>query len=113
MTELESPGKPELNVQGDVYGLTWPCGIAATVERFSETRGELTAEVTITTTRPPRAGLLHSARFNIMSTAARTTLAKSLAQRDPDLDWAALLEGLCFKTRDRYREGDPSIDFRS
>jgi len=73
----------------------------------------LGAEITISTTRPPRPGLLHSARFNIMSTVARATLARSLVQRDPDLDWPAVLEGLCFLTRDRYREGEPSLDLRS
>jgi len=113
VTELEAPGRPELDVQGDVYVFSWPCGITADVERFSESRGELTAELTVNTTRPPRPGLLHSARFNVMSTAARATLARALAQRDPDLDWPAVLEGLCFKTRERYREGDPSIDLRT
>jgi hypothetical protein len=107
-----SPGKPELEVLGDVMYISWPAGITAEVERFSESRGDLTAEVTLRTSRPPRQGLLHSARLNIMSTTARAAVAKALRQRITDLDWEALLESLCFLVRGRYREGEPSIDLR-
>ena len=109
---LEAPGKPELEVVGDLYQLTWPCGIEAELERFAEHDSELKAEVTIRSSRPPRAGLLHSARFNIVSTQARGTLAKALAERDRDLDWVALIEGMCFVVRERYRSGEPAIDLR-
>lgn len=97
---------------GDRYHLTWPCGIEAELERFSEHRDELTAEVTIRSTRSPLDGLLHSARVNLVSTQAKNTLSKSLAGRDADLDWHALVEAMCFLARERYRRGEPAIDLR-
>ena len=113
MTSDAGVGKPELSVLGDTYRIAWPSGIVAELERFSEHRDELTAEVTIRSDRPPRPGLLHSARFNLMSTQARKTLCGALAQRDPELDWGAIVEALCFLARERYRAGDPTIDLRS
>jgi hypothetical protein len=110
--ELEHPGKPELRVVGDVYRLAWPCQIEAELDRFSEHDDALSAEVTFRSARPPRAGLLHSARFNLMSTQARTTLARALTKRDEDLDWDALVEGMCFVVRERYRTGEPAVDLR-
>lgn len=110
---LEAPGKPEVAVADEIYSFSWPVGITAQVERLTEARGELTGEVTIRTTRPPRPGLLHSARLNIMSTQSRSTLARVLAQRDPDLDWLAVVEAICYRTREHYRDGDPSIDLRT
>ena len=109
---LESPGKPDLDVVGDVYRLTWPCRIEAELDRFSEHDDTLKAEVTIRSSRPPRTGLLHSARFDLMSTRTRGDLARALAQRDPDLDWGALIEGMCFLVRERYRAGEPAVDLR-
>jgi len=109
VTALESPGKPDMLIVGDIYRLSWPCGIQAEVDRIADHRDELTAEVSVFSTRQLRTGLLHSARLNLMSTQARTTLAKALAQRDPELDWLALLEGLCFKAREQHREGEPAV----
>ena len=113
MVSVEDPGTPKLTVIGDTYRFAWPCGIEATVDRLAERHDDLTAEVTIRSARPPRPGLLHSARFNTGSTQARGTLAKALAQRDGDLDWGTILEDICFLTRERYREGEPSIDLRT
>lgn len=100
--------RPELIVDGEIYRLTWSCGIEADVERFAEHRDELIAEVTI------RHGveLLHSARLNLTSTQARQTLVKSLTERDPDPDWPRLIETMCFQVRERYREGEPPRDLR-
>lgn len=111
-TEVAPIGKPELTVSGDTYRLTWPCGVDAELERFSEHRDELTAEVTLRSRREPRPGLLHSARLNLMSTQARKTLAQALDHREPDVEWSSVIEGMCFLARERYRAGDPSIDLR-
>jgi AAA domain-containing protein len=110
--DAEAPGKPELDVVGDVYRLTWPCGIEAELDRFSEHDDALSAEVTIRSSRPPRPGLLHTARFNLMSTQARKTLASALRERDDEIDWGALIEGMCFVVRERYRNGEPAVDLR-
>ena len=109
----ESTGTPTLKVAGGVYHFEWAEGITAELERFSEHRDELTAEVTIRSTRVPRPGLIHSARLNLMSTQTRQRLESSCQKREPDLDWQAILEQLCIMAVDRYRSGDPAIDMRS
>lgn len=114
MSDREDAGTPTVTVHGDTFRLTWPSSqIEAEVERFSEHRDELSAEVTIRSARPPAPGLLHSARLNLMSTQTRKTLAAALADREPDLDWVGLVEVLCFVVRERYRAGNPTIDLRT
>lgn len=108
----EAATKPTLSVHGDVYRLAWPCKVEAEVERIAEHRDELSAEITIRSSRPPTPGLLHSARLNLMSTQTRRGLASALADREPELDWPGMVEQLCFLVRERYREGDPTIDLR-
>ena len=111
--EVETVGKPDLVVSEDVYRFAWDSvHIEAEVERISEKHDELTAEVTIRSARDMRPGLLHSARLNLMSTQARKTLVGTLNDREPDIDWPALVEQMCFLTRERYRTGEPSIDLR-
>jgi hypothetical protein len=109
MSDLESPGKPEMTVVGNSYRFAWPCGIEVEVDRLADHHDELTGEVTIQSSRPPRPGLLHSARLNLMSTRARADLAKALALRDGDLDWGGLLEAMCFLAREQHREGEPAV----
>lgn len=111
--ETEATPKPELTIEVDGYRLSWATGIEAMVERLSEHRDELTAEVTITSIRSPRPGLLHRARLNLMSSVTRKALANALSGRDHGLDWAAMLEQLCFLVTDKYRTGDPAIDLRT
>ncbi len=108
----DAVGRAELVVAGDIYKLTWPCGIEAEVERLSEHRDELSGEVTLHSNRQPNPGLLHSARLNLMSTLSRKTLAGELERREPQVDWRALVEQLCFIVRERYRAGEPSVDMR-
>jgi hypothetical protein len=112
MRELEFPGKPTLSVHGDVYRLVYPCQIEIEADRITEHRDELSAEITIRSNRPPSPGLLHSARLNLMSTQTRRALANALTEREPDLDWAGIVEAMCFLVRERYRIGDPAIDMR-
>lgn len=109
---LEPVGKPELEVVDDRYRFTWPSGIVAELERFSEHRDELSAELTIYSGRQPNAGLVHSARLNLMSTQTRDRVAAACAKREPELAWDSMLEQLCFLARDRYRAGEPSVDLR-
>lgn len=112
MIELEPSGKPDFQVVGDEYRLRWANGIEASVERMSEHRDELTAEVTFTSTRAPRPGYLTRSRLNLMSTQTRKALVVTLTGRENNLDWHAMVEQMCFLVSDAYREGEPSIDLR-
>lgn len=107
--------KPHLEAVGDAYRFAWSDDqIVVEVDRLrEESRGGLTGEITVKSGRPPSPGLLHRATFNLSSTQARRTLARTLDERDQSLDWAGMLEQLCFMALERWREGEPLIDLRT
>ncbi|OPZ79027.1 MAG: hypothetical protein BWY79_00585 [Actinobacteria bacterium ADurb.Bin444] len=47
-----------------------------------------------------------------MSSQARGTLAKALTSRRSNVEWAGMLEQLCYMAVELYREGAPTIDLR-
>lgn len=106
--------KPEFEVTGDRYRFEWPATeVRIELERLSEHRDGASAEITIYSQRRPAPGLVHNARFNLVSTQARQTLARSLLARMDDIDWAGALEQVCFLALDRWRSGEPAIDLRT
>lgn len=106
--------KPSLTQTPDTMHFSWAEGIDVDLERFHDSHGEITAEATVFSRVTAFPGLLHHARLNLMSTQARTTLARQLATRVKDdiIDWPVLLEQLCYLAVDAYREGDPIVDLR-
>lgn len=93
-------------------------GIEVVLERFQEDRRDgLIAELSVTTSREPSPGLLHHGRVNLSSTRSRESVLRALERRSgngflSDVDWSGLLEQVCFKSLERWREGDPTIDLR-
>ena len=78
-------------------------GVSFRVDRIRESGGEVTGEVTIS--RAPD-GHLHTSRANLLSTPARTTLAKYLGQRSNHFDWTAWLERFFMEAIELEREGE-------
>lgn len=106
--------KPTLKEMGDAHRFTWSeyPGTAIELERFRESRGDLTAEITIT--HPDgkgNPGLLHFGKLNLLANT-RSQLARKVAEREPNVDWAGLLEQVCLMAVDRYRNGEPVVDLR-
>jgi len=99
--------KPNVVREGDAIVFTW-AGIEISLDRFAEERNTLTAEIVVAS-RIEDYRLLHSARFNLSSTQARSTLAKSLSER-MDADWGGMLEQVCFIATAMYRDGEPTVD---
>lgn len=97
------PERPSLVVVGDAYAFTWDGIAKAQVDRITETRDGIHAEVVI---HSDLFGFIHAARLNLMSSQSRATMARALKERE-ELDWGAMLEALCFLTVERYREGEP------
>jgi len=106
--------KPTVTRRGDCLDFTWgyPTDIEVSLDYFFEGHGEITAEVTIKSTDVGTAGLLHCARLNLMSSQSRVSLGKALATRRKDVEWAGILEQLCYMAVQLYREGAPTIDLR-
>ena len=112
MTDAVTP--PTIStISEDEYRFEWSCGIQAVVDRIAEHSHELSANISITSTRPPSPGSIYpAARINLMSPQTRDRLATNCAKREPDLDWDAIIGQLCVRTQDRWRTGEPSIDMR-
>ena len=103
--------KPTVSHVGDAITFLWAEGIEASLDRFHDSRGDITAEATFYNHIPgEHPGLLHSARLNLMSTQARGSLAKALSGRVNEIDWPGLLEQLCYLAVNEYRDGEPPVN---
>lgn len=70
------------------------------INRLKRSRGDLSGELSVKTNLAnvkTRNGVLHVARFNVLSSSSRSSLAKLLESRTPglDMDWYDGLEWLC------------------
>jgi len=70
------------------------------LRHIKRSRGDLTGELSVITnlsTVKTREGVMHVARFNVLSSTNRSSLAKMLEKRTPglDMDWFDGLEWLC------------------
>lgn len=79
-------------------------GVILTLDRITESRGELHGELTVT--RSPEGHLLRS-RFNVSGMNARSATAKFLTSRSNHADWAAVLEAFCLRVLEAERAGEP------
>jgi len=94
----------------DTYRFSWPEeGIEILVDRMVESRGDLTAEVTVRIAHP-FAALLRQAKFNLSSTRTRTEWTRALLERSPEVDWYAAIEQICTLTLRHWREGAAFLD---
>lgn len=80
-------------------------GIRLHIDRLSESRGELTGELTVQ--RAPEGHLMRS-RMNVVSQRTRQDAAKFLSARSQGVDWVALLEAFCLQVIDLERRGEPA-----
>lgn len=80
------------------------------VDHLRRRSGELVGELTVECGLVERyGGHLHRANFNLSSTTARNTLAKTLDERarPHQIDWRGLLESFCMAVLGKEREGAP------
>ena len=99
---------PTLKVTGGVYSYIWhEQNVYMVVERIREdSRHTPTADIRI---RARPQGHLHMTRINLLSTQARTQVAKHCHGRDPVRDWDAMVEQCCVMTLDHWRKGEPLV----
>lgn len=108
-----APSRPQATFLEDIYRFAWADEqVDCVMERFAELRGGgLRCELTVTTSRPPSAGLLFQGFFNLLSSNAR--LVRKLELREPQLDWDGLLTQAAAIALRRYRQGSPLVDLAS
>lgn len=83
------------------------------VEYVRDTRGEVSGEVSVTST-VPTGGLVHVARVNLLSTRSLSEYAGHVAKRAPQTsaDWQQLLAIVARETVQRFRRGEPAVLLR-
>lgn len=107
-----TPSDPEIEIAPYGYTLTWKEGVTISVERLDDHKAELTAELTVRTTRTPRPGRLKWGRLNLMAEKTRKDWARGLEELEGDLHWELMLDQLAFKVARKSREGEPVMLMR-
>lgn len=111
--EQPSQNLSDITFTGDngIYKITWnELNITAEIDRIKETSDhEVKAEVKIISSRPTSSGHLGFGRLNLTSTPARNSFAKSLAERDSEVDWNGLIVHLCRLVLEEWRGGSPAM----
>ena len=95
-----------------IYALDWEIlGIKGTIDSMQETRDhEIKGNVTFVSTRPTSAGHLKgNLKLNLTSSTSRNQIAKSLKQRDADLDWDKIIEQFCMSVLQNFKQGNPAV----
>ena len=69
--------------------------------------GRTTCELRVLTSAPGYAPHLHQGSFNLLSLRSRADLARTLAQRYTDANWAEMLEQTCTYVLQDMRAGEP------
>jgi len=101
---------PTQTVTGGVYSYVWETeAVQVTVQRIREdSRHTPTADVRIQATPE---GHIHMTRINLLSTQARTQVARHCTGRcTRSRDWDAIVEQFCVLTLDHWRQGEPVVD---
>jgi DNA-directed RNA polymerase specialized sigma24 family protein len=89
------------------YVLSAPnVGLSLSIDRLTESRGELSGELHVAATGP---GQLLRGRFNLSSISTRGTVAKHLRSRLEGVDWADILESFCGQVLEAERRGAPVV----
>jgi len=92
------------------YDYEWEAErIRIEVRRLALHSGDVSGEVTISTTAPGvKASHLHQAKFNFSSSNARTSLAKTLKTK-LEAEWDGILEQAAVYTLRYFRQGEPVV----
>ena len=94
-----------------IYYLSWDkININAKVDRIREAHDyEVRAEVLLESQRPTSSGHLVGGRIILTSPTSRKTLARSLKERDQEVDWDKVIEQLCIAVLQEFRAGSPVV----
>ncbi len=93
----------------DGYCFTWrQWALNIAVTRLSEKSGGLFGELTIRADLDGKGRLVTQGQLNLSSLQTRDRLAKRLQSLHPGPDWDSVVETVCARTVDLYRQGQPS-----
>lgn len=96
---------PEVRREGDDLIFVWDSlSVQATVSDITSGRDGPRAEVRA---RHLISGHLHAAMVNLLSTTSKLTFTKAVLARDPQNNWADLVEQFSVIATEAHREGEP------
>jgi len=100
--------QPEVEHIGSKVMFSWRSqGIQALVRNYHEHRdGRVTAEVTW---RKADQGHILMTQLNLLSSQTRRQISKELEEIHPIGQWEVLIEQLCVKTIELFRQGEPIV----
>ena len=109
---MTTVSKPTVDLTDQRHVYTWEDEkLSVTLERFSEERGGLKAEITI---RDLRTGqkLIPTSNFNLSSAVGRKQMTNRLRERTPDeqIPWDLILDVVTDQSQERWRSGDQVVD---
>lgn len=103
---------PGVNRMGDTVTIDFHEALVhATFDRFRESRGDVSAELTLRTSAPGVEPHLFRGRFNLCTIGAREQLTRLVRKRFPvdGIIWSDLVEHLAVIGLDYYRTGEPLV----
>lgn len=111
MNQEEHQGEYVLSGGEGIYHISWPqLNVEARIDRIRESHDhEVRAEVLLVSSRPTSSGHLRQGRIILTSPTSRKTLAKSLGERDPEVDWDKVMEQMCVAVLQDFRAGSPVV----
>ena len=94
-----------------IFHLSWPqLHIEGRVDRIRESHDhEVRAEVLLVSSRPTSSGHLTQGRIILTSPTSRKTLARTLKEREAEVDWDKILEQMCLSVLQDFRAGSPVV----
>lgn len=102
---------PSTTFSEDLYTFLWPeLGVEMIVERLVEEKTDIRCELTVNSDHPTHGGRLYSGHLLLMGPNSRKQVVNALLDRNPEIDWAGVIEQLCLLSRERYRHGEPVVD---
>lgn len=103
---------PQIERFGDVWTLQWQTyGVAMGFEKVHESRGDITAQVTVESDAPRRKGrILGPIRLNLLSMQSQNSFAKALDARLEDPPWNDMVVISCAIVVKQFSEPSPTIN---
>jgi len=100
----------EHKLDGLIHWFKWAeYDLAATVNRVEENKwGGITGNVHIW--RPEKKVEMALTTLSMMSENSKLSLLKRLAQRDPKVNWANIVDSMCMEVVLSYQQGEPALD---
>lgn len=104
--------EPVVTENAGIYVLRWPSkALSIRVDRLKNRHDALSGEISVLSEQPASPGLLHQARLNLSSTAARDKLIKVLHGRWDIPDWDQIIELTCLRILQHVRCGHPIVRY--